>query len=322
MPEPAADRYARPWVACWPPPGAAPPAGTPVPAASPSETVEASPTKRLGLIGWFSILWLGGITLLAVLAPWLPLPDPDKSFLEIGRSGPVQPGHVLGGDGSGRDMLSRVISAPGRRSASACPPSHRVPRSGGMLGCWPATSAVDSTRCSPACSTSAVHPGAGARPVPGRHLRQRPAGRVERRAVGGSCVAALAIVTVPLLAASPGQRDRLVRARVRQGRRGLGRRPRAHPPTRGAAQRAARPWCPSPCSASRWPSSPRAAWPCSASASPRCRRGEHDRLRPLRPGPGAPHRGGPVDRHLPHRARPQLPGRRGPPRFDVREAAL
>jgi peptide/nickel transport system permease protein len=109
MPEPAADRYAAPVGGVLAPPGAAPPAGTPAPAASPSETVEASPTKRLGLIGWFSILWLGGITLLAVVAPWLPLPDPDKSFLEIVRVGPVQPGHVLGGDGSGRDMLSRVI---------------------------------------------------------------------------------------------------------------------------------------------------------------------------------------------------------------------
>jgi peptide/nickel transport system permease protein len=109
MPEPAADRYAAPVGGVLAPPGAAPPAGPPAPAASPAETIEDSTTKRLGLIGWFSILWLGGITLLAVVAPWLPLPDPDKSFLEIVRVGPVQPGHVLGGDGSGRDMLSRVI---------------------------------------------------------------------------------------------------------------------------------------------------------------------------------------------------------------------
>ena len=42
-------------------------------------------------MGWFSILWLGGITLLALVAPWLPLPDPDKSFLEIVRIGPCSP---------------------------------------------------------------------------------------------------------------------------------------------------------------------------------------------------------------------------------------
>ena len=74
------------------PPGAAPPAGTPVPAASPSETVEASPTKRLGLIGWFSILWLGGITLLAVLAPWLPLPTPTRASSRSAASGRCSPG--------------------------------------------------------------------------------------------------------------------------------------------------------------------------------------------------------------------------------------
>jgi peptide/nickel transport system permease protein len=61
------------------------------------------------VLGWFSILWLGGITLAALLAPWLPLPDPDRSYLEIVRIGPVQPGHPLGGDGNGRDVLARVI---------------------------------------------------------------------------------------------------------------------------------------------------------------------------------------------------------------------
>jgi peptide/nickel transport system permease protein len=73
------------------------------------EPIEESPTRKLGFLGWFSILWLAGITLAAIVAPWLPLPDPDRSYLEIVRIGPVQPGHVLGGDGQGRDMLSRVI---------------------------------------------------------------------------------------------------------------------------------------------------------------------------------------------------------------------
>lgn len=78
-------------------------------ATAPAEPVESSPTRKLGVIGWFSIVWLGGIGLAALLAPWLPLPDPDKSYLEIVRVGPVQPGHLLGGDGNGRDMLARVI---------------------------------------------------------------------------------------------------------------------------------------------------------------------------------------------------------------------
>jgi peptide/nickel transport system permease protein len=73
------------------------------------EEVEASPGHRLGFLGWFSLVWLGGIALAAVTAPWLPLPDPDRSVLEIVRVGPIQPGHPLGGDGNGRDMLARVI---------------------------------------------------------------------------------------------------------------------------------------------------------------------------------------------------------------------
>jgi peptide/nickel transport system permease protein len=71
--------------------------------------VDAAPTRRLGILGWFSVLWLVGITGAAILAPWLPLADPDRSVLEIVRIGPVQPGHPLGGDGLGRDMLARVI---------------------------------------------------------------------------------------------------------------------------------------------------------------------------------------------------------------------
>src|SRR5262245_37545612 len=110
MPEPAADRYAVPVGGVFAPPGAGEPASRPIdPTETTAETVETSPTKRLGVLGWGSILWLGGIALLALLAPLLPLPDPDKSYLEIVRIGPIQPGHPLGGDGSGRDILSRVI---------------------------------------------------------------------------------------------------------------------------------------------------------------------------------------------------------------------
>jgi peptide/nickel transport system permease protein len=75
----------------------------------PAGAIESAPTKRLGIMGWFSLAWLGGISLLALLAPVLPLKDPDRSYLEIVRTGPLQPGHILGGDGNGRDMLARVI---------------------------------------------------------------------------------------------------------------------------------------------------------------------------------------------------------------------
>jgi peptide/nickel transport system permease protein len=79
------------------------------PAVLAAEEIEPAPMRRLGVFGWFSLLWLGGITLLALLAPILPLKDPDQSYLEIVRQPPIQPDHLLGGDGSGRDILSRVI---------------------------------------------------------------------------------------------------------------------------------------------------------------------------------------------------------------------
>ncbi len=51
---------------------------------------------------------------LALLAPVLPLDDPRESITAIARRGPFAdagsaPGHLLGGDGNGRDMLSRLI---------------------------------------------------------------------------------------------------------------------------------------------------------------------------------------------------------------------
>ncbi|HEY8526066.1 MAG TPA: ABC transporter permease [Acidimicrobiales bacterium] len=79
------------------------------PAGNGAEPVEAAPTRKLGLMGWLSLIWLVGITLAAVLAPVLPLSDPDESFLRIVREPPIQPGHLLGGDGNGRDILARVI---------------------------------------------------------------------------------------------------------------------------------------------------------------------------------------------------------------------
>lgn len=109
MPEPATDRLAEPVDSVTPAADPVAPDPATRPDATEAEPIETSATRKLGVIGWFSILWLGGITLAAILAPWLPLPDPDRSYLEIVRIGPIQPGHVLGGDGQGRDLLSRII---------------------------------------------------------------------------------------------------------------------------------------------------------------------------------------------------------------------
>jgi peptide/nickel transport system permease protein len=64
---------------------------------------------RLGVIGWLSVSWLVLVVLLALLAPILPLDDPNEVTATIARQGPGTDGHVLGGDGLGRDLLSRLV---------------------------------------------------------------------------------------------------------------------------------------------------------------------------------------------------------------------
>lgn len=82
------------------------------------ETPEGSRGGRqgLGVTGWVALTWLIIITLLALLAPLLPLHDPLEQFRGLASAGP-EPGHPFGGDGLGRDMLSRIIY--GARSSLA-----------------------------------------------------------------------------------------------------------------------------------------------------------------------------------------------------------
>lgn len=76
-----------------------------VPAAEP---VTAAKAPGLGIVGWLAAAWLIFVVLVAVLAPVLPLDDPQArgagralSFFEEG--------HVLGTDNSQRDVLSRLV---------------------------------------------------------------------------------------------------------------------------------------------------------------------------------------------------------------------
>jgi peptide/nickel transport system permease protein len=62
----------------------------------------------LGVAGWLALIWLVGITLVAILAPLLPLHDPLEQFRGMASAGP-QSGHPFGSDALGRDMLSRII---------------------------------------------------------------------------------------------------------------------------------------------------------------------------------------------------------------------
>ncbi|HYZ97965.1 MAG TPA: ABC transporter permease [Acidimicrobiales bacterium] len=70
---------------------------------------ERSAQARLGIGGRLAIVWLVLVVAAALLAPVLPLDDPNRSIAEIARQGPGTAGHVLGGDGLGRDLLSRMV---------------------------------------------------------------------------------------------------------------------------------------------------------------------------------------------------------------------
>jgi peptide/nickel transport system permease protein len=70
--------------------------------------------KGFGPAAWVSLGWLALVVGLAVLAPVLPIDDPKAVTTDIARRGPfadagAAPGHLLGGDFNGRDMLSRLI---------------------------------------------------------------------------------------------------------------------------------------------------------------------------------------------------------------------
>ena len=83
---------------------------------------------------WLSIGWMALVVGGAILAPVLPIDDPKAIITEIARRGPfadagTAPGHLLGGDGNGRDMLSRLhlgrphdaaSSRPSRCSSASC----------------------------------------------------------------------------------------------------------------------------------------------------------------------------------------------------------
>jgi peptide/nickel transport system permease protein len=80
-----------------------------VPAASFSVT--RSKSKKLGFFGWFSVAWIGIVTLM-VFVPWIfPVPgllERDREALVTQNFGP-QAGHWLGVDTSGYDLLTKVI---------------------------------------------------------------------------------------------------------------------------------------------------------------------------------------------------------------------
>ena len=73
---------------------------------------ERAVERKLGIGFWIAIAWVVLVVMLAILAPWLPLKDPDERYLnrELGLP-PYSPGgeHWFGTDRDGRDMFARTI---------------------------------------------------------------------------------------------------------------------------------------------------------------------------------------------------------------------
>lgn len=67
--------------------------------------------RKLGFGFWISVAWIVTIVLAAVLAPWLPIKDPDANQIIAGKRPPYAPSSEFwfGTDQDARDMFSRTI---------------------------------------------------------------------------------------------------------------------------------------------------------------------------------------------------------------------
>jgi peptide/nickel transport system permease protein len=65
--------------------------------------------RRGGVLFWLATAWLVLVVVVAITASWLPLADPEDQDLANRLAGPFTEGHLLGTDGLGRDVLSRLV---------------------------------------------------------------------------------------------------------------------------------------------------------------------------------------------------------------------
>ncbi len=74
----------------------------------PDDTPEV---RRLGIGFWLCVIWLVVIIGAAILAPWLPIDDPDTNYIIPGERPPYPPSAEFwfGSDQDARDIFSRVI---------------------------------------------------------------------------------------------------------------------------------------------------------------------------------------------------------------------
>ncbi len=70
---------------------------------------EGASKKGIGFGAWLAVSWMGLIIFLSVFADFLPLKDPNVQSSETPLLAPFQGSLILGSDGNGRDMLSRLV---------------------------------------------------------------------------------------------------------------------------------------------------------------------------------------------------------------------
>jgi peptide/nickel transport system permease protein len=73
---------------------------------------EGAVKRRLGIGFWIAVAWVVVVVLAAVLAPWLPIKDPDANYIEPTQGAPpYSPSWTFwfGSDQDARDMFSRTI---------------------------------------------------------------------------------------------------------------------------------------------------------------------------------------------------------------------
>lgn len=74
------------------------------------DATEPKRKRGLGIMAWICLGWLALLVLLAIFAPLLPIKDPINGYdYSHVNSGMFTPGHMLGTDANGNDVLSRAI---------------------------------------------------------------------------------------------------------------------------------------------------------------------------------------------------------------------
>lgn len=73
------------------------------------DEVEHKQKGKFGILFYLSVTWVGLVVFCAVFADLLPVPDPIAQDIVNRNSSPGTNGFILGSDGLGRDILSRLV---------------------------------------------------------------------------------------------------------------------------------------------------------------------------------------------------------------------